>query len=199
MADVAAELFHLYQEQDGCDFKVQSKDGRSFGVHQLILAVRSPVLKTAMTTDMKEKQSGTILFQEFPQDVVDDFLVFLYSDHLPETPKNIEDLMKMGHMYQVPHLVKLAANKLEETLTRDNLEKISSLAEQYEVSSLLDSCAQFFSKIEESLTLEEMEKLPLTMLGRTRILKKKGSMTIASPNKEVATYRATSSGIFKVH
>ena len=63
MPDLSTDLFCLYQAQEGCDFTVQAEDGKSFGVHQLIISARSPVLKTMMSSDMKEKETSTITFK----------------------------------------------------------------------------------------------------------------------------------------
>ena len=107
-------------------------------------------------------------------DVVNAFITFLYSDDgLPRRPKILEGLLKMGHMYEVSHLVEMAGNKIGDSLTRANLQKISTLAEDFQVPSLLDKCAQFCCTNVEVLKYEDLKKLPLPILARMPLIRKK--------------------------
>lgn len=81
-------------------------------------------------------------------------------------------------MYEVQNLVEISSQKLGETLSKDNLEEISKLAERYEVETLLKACANFCYENEEHLAVEEMEKLPDSVLVRCLLARKrKGELT----------------------
>jgi len=95
-----------------------------------------------------------------------EFVNYIYSDKISEDFSDLEELLKIGHKYEVFGLVEECSKRLSRKLTVDNVVQLGCLAESYQVSNLSDSCAEFLTENLEEVDPEKLDTAPAPLLRK---------------------------------
>ncbi|GBL86637.1 Speckle-type POZ protein [Araneus ventricosus] len=133
---ISEDMKALYVNQSLTDVELITKT-KSFPAHKIVLCARSPVFKAMLTNEMKEKNTTCIQVDDLGDDVVQQLLLFLYSD----TVENLEweiatQLYYAADKYQVGKLKELCSPFLVESLTPTNAGELLLLADTHSDSDL---------------------------------------------------------------
>ena len=88
------EFAKLYESGELSDLDVVV-GSRTFKVHKCILAARSPVLKSLLTSGMKETASDRLIIQDATPEAFAIFLQFLYTTNGPAADVDTETLLEV--------------------------------------------------------------------------------------------------------
>jgi hypothetical protein len=127
-------------------------DAASYSNH--ILEQRSHVLKTMLSSAMKESTSNKIIITDFDHDVVRGFIRFLYLDTCDKEvlDQHAKSLLAMAHKYDVKGLLHISADYLIRTLSIDTAVELLQLADLYEVKGLKKKALKFIQTNLKALT-----------------------------------------------
>jgi len=112
-------------------------------VHELIISARSPVFCSMLKSDMSEKQSGTIIIEDFDIGVVKEMVCFMYTSKLDEAFENVKELLVIGDKYEIKSLVEACGKKMAVTISKENVLEIGVFAETFSAKFLLEKCGEF--------------------------------------------------------
>ncbi|CAL1297375.1 unnamed protein product [Larinioides sclopetarius] len=150
----------LYTNKSLTDVQLKTKT-KPFPAHKMVLCARSPVFKRMMTNDMKEKNSDCIEIGDMGDDVVQQLLLFLYSD----TVENLQwemttQLYYAADKYEVGKLKTVCSSFLLENLTPTNAGELLLLADIHSDGDLKKLTEDFILEHEkEVFGSKEWEKL----------------------------------------
>ena len=154
-------MYSLYQKQEGCDFKLFSKDGVT-KVHSVLLRIYGgPVLQALLSSDMKETNEASISFEGYSKSVVDAFMDYIYlggeafsekvlSSH-EDNKINIIELFEFAHTYQVDTLVDCCTNIISLVATKNDLETLQSVLALHDNKHLKQICDHLATKDNTSM------------------------------------------------
>ncbi|XP_057319925.1 TD and POZ domain-containing protein 1-like [Microplitis mediator] len=114
---------HYFKNTEFSDVVIKVKD-KEFPAHKMVLASHSPVLRTMLTTDMKESNENCITFQDFNEDLVNELLTYFYTGKLEKANDDYNmalKLLEFGGMYQVNELKNICGLILGNNLKLDNV------------------------------------------------------------------------------
>ncbi|CAL1288891.1 unnamed protein product [Larinioides sclopetarius] len=154
------DIKDLYTDKSLTDVQLKTKT-KSFPVHKIVLCARSPVFKRMLTNDMKEKNSNCIEIGDLGDDVVQQLLLFLYSD----TVENLQwgmatQLYYAADKYEVGRLKAVCSSFLLENLTPTNAGELLLLADTHSDGDLKKLTEDFILEHEkEVFGSKEWEKL----------------------------------------
>ncbi|CAL1300936.1 unnamed protein product [Larinioides sclopetarius] len=128
---VSEDIKALYINKSFTDVLVKTKS-KSFPVHKLVLCVRSSVFQRMLTNDMKERNTASIEVDDLGDDVVQQLLLFLYTD----TVQNLEwalatRLYYAADKYEIGRLKAVCSSFLVEHLTPATAGELLLLADTY--------------------------------------------------------------------
>lgn len=122
-------------------------ENEQFHVHRLILSLNSPVFKAMFKSQFKEATANEILLPGKKSNEMLDFLTKVYRPHhtkreLQITMENVEHLLLLSDEYQVTEPIFKPCVKFldEEPKTMENVIKILSLAELYNLEKVRQDC-----------------------------------------------------------
>ncbi len=154
--ELGKAMYSLYQKQEGCDFKLFSKDGVT-KVHSLLLRIYGgPVLQALLSSDMKETNEASISFEGYSKSVVDAFMDYIYlggeafsekvlSSH-EDNKINIIELFEFAHTYQVDTLLDCCTNIISLVATKNDLETLQSVLALHDNKHLKQICDYLSTK-----------------------------------------------------
>ncbi|GBO31830.1 Speckle-type POZ protein [Araneus ventricosus] len=154
------DLKSSYNYQFFTDVELKTKT-KSFPAHKIVLCSRSPVFKATMTNDMKEKNSNFIQVDDLEDDVVEQLLLFMYTDDL----ENLEwesaiKLYYAGDKYAIERLKLLCSSFLVQNLTTSAASELLLLADTHNDSFLKKVVEDFiFENSEDVFRSDEWENL----------------------------------------
>jgi len=166
---VLSDLRRLLEDGTGSDVKLVSSDG-SVSAHRIILAMRSPVFRAMLSTEMAEARSGEIVFHDIDSSSLRNFLHYLYCGTLADGINDGElwVLMRLGHQYEVLPLVEECSARLQKELTTDTAATMLLEADKFGISSMKKCALDFitsttcvFKKVRES---QGYQALPAVLL-----------------------------------
>ncbi|CAE7220180.1 KBTBD3 [Symbiodinium sp. CCMP2592] len=99
--------------------------------HRAVLATCSEALNSMLQTGMKEAQEKQITFPDASSEALSVFLEFIYTSEMPASaqemrPRQMEQVMHLARMYDVPGLRKACGELLVSMLDRSNILEILS-------------------------------------------------------------------------
>ena len=149
--DVGSDLGRLLDSGDGSDVAF-SVGGETFRAHRAVLAVRSPVLRAELLGAMAEATMPTITLRDVEPETFGAMLRFMYTDALPEdldgrsSPSGdlLHGLLAAADRYALDALKIVAAQRLGDAVTVDNVAATLSCAEVYGCPELKSRCLDFF-------------------------------------------------------
>ncbi|XP_064083061.1 BTB/POZ domain-containing protein 3-like isoform X2 [Macrobrachium nipponense] len=115
---------------------------QSLKVHRLILAMSSPVFEVMLYGPMAEK--GDLILPEDSPEVFAYLIEYIYKCKHPigDVDTTIE-LYHLANKYQMCHLCRLCSDKLQSSITMDNLSMMYEMSFLFEDSSLKEKCRKF--------------------------------------------------------
>ncbi|GBM88661.1 Speckle-type POZ protein [Araneus ventricosus] len=171
------DIKNLYMNQCLTDVEVR-KETKSFPAHKTVLCARSPVFKAMMTNDMKEKDSDCIRVDDLEDDIMQQLLLFLYSDSIENLQwKSATQLYYAVYKYQIGKLKEVCSSFLVGNLTPTNVVELLLLADTHSDKNLKKSVDDFILEHDEKIFVSNewemlMETNPLLVI-RTMQLKYK--------------------------
>ncbi|CAL1288952.1 unnamed protein product [Larinioides sclopetarius] len=178
---VSEDMKKLYMDKCLADIDIKTKT-KSFPAHKMVLCARSPVFNRMLAIDMKERNTDCIEVDDLGDDVVQQLLLFLYSD----TVQNLEWAMATrlyyaADKYEVGRLKAVCSSLLVEHLNPGNAGEFLLLADTHSDGDLKGVVEDFILEHEEEVFgSEEWEmllKMNPVLAGETMRLKYKRKKT----------------------
>ncbi|KAK3153770.1 hypothetical protein QOZ80_2BG0180900 [Eleusine coracana subsp. coracana] len=154
--DLQRHLGDLLRTGRGADvvFEVGSE---TFAAHRCVLAARSPVFSAELFGAMVESGAAAVVrVEEMEATVFQALLCFVYTDSLPVTNKEDEDVMYQhllvaADRYDLQRLKLICEDKLSKRIGVSTVEIILALAEQHHCDGLKKACLDFLRGPENQL------------------------------------------------
>ncbi|XP_037418503.1 BTB/POZ and MATH domain-containing protein 1-like [Triticum dicoccoides] len=149
-SDLHQHLGDLLNTEKGADV-VFEVGGHTFAAHRCVLAARSPVFSAELFGGMKEGDTaGVVRIDEMEAQVFKALLCFAYTDSLPVTLKEDEDVMCQhllvaADRYNMERLKSICEEKLCKYINAGTITNILTLAEQHHCEGLKKACLSFLS------------------------------------------------------
>jgi len=128
-------------------------DGKEFSCHKLLLTSQSPVFRAMFAHDSKENADNVVNIEDCSQQVVQEFLVFLYHAKLrddPFTSAEVEVVIGLVHFaskYQMDMLLDICKDLLLDIMDLDNAMKLMVVVKKYpEMSEVCEKVGCFMKK-----------------------------------------------------
>lgn len=130
----------------GCHSDVTIKvQNREFQAHRSILAARSSVFESMFKLDMVEKDSGVVNIDDCEPDIVQDFLLFVYTGNVNHvTSVNMAGLFKIADKYDLKELKDTCISCMSCEQTIDSVCDTITIAVVYNESELFAIATDFF-------------------------------------------------------
>ncbi|GBO17561.1 Speckle-type POZ protein [Araneus ventricosus] len=148
---VTEDLRSIYYDQILCDIQLKTEN-RIFSAHKAVLCARSSVLKTMLTTNMTEKTMECIEIDDLEDNIVEQFLLFLYSDTLEDLQwENALKLYYAADKYQVKRLKDMCSSFLITEINASNVSDLLILADKHQDSNLKTASEDFICENDEQI------------------------------------------------
>lgn len=145
----------LYTKQENTDFILESVTKRQFPVHQMILAVHSPVLK-----ELLKHSSSNTAFIDINDHDMDLLLQFIYTGTIKEVYKcDCLKLLEIADRFQLKDLFLLTQYAIKEQIDTKNAVQVAVLAEKYSLEELQASVFGYIKSHQEILATEDWKNL----------------------------------------
>jgi len=131
---------------------------KEFKCHKIILTCRSPVFKTMLELNMKEKESGRIEIKDMKLEVFEDLLKYIYCGEAPNIDDHVDELFAAADLYQLQHLKELCEVKLCAGIEITNCINLLVLGELHHASTVKESALKFVSKNLQLINSSEWKK-----------------------------------------
>ncbi|KAM3354592.1 hypothetical protein ACQJBY_025355 [Aegilops geniculata] len=147
-SDLHQHLGDLLKTEKGADV-VFEVGGHTFAAHRCVLAARSPVFSAELFGSMKEGDTaGVVHIDEMEAEVFKALLCFAYTDSLPVTAKEDEDVMCQhllvaADRYNMERLKTICEERLCKYINGGSVSTILTLAEQHHCDGLKKACLSF--------------------------------------------------------
>ncbi|XP_049843388.1 speckle-type POZ protein-like [Schistocerca gregaria] len=141
---LAADLGALLQSGDSADVVITVGD-TTLRAHRAILVARSPVFAAMMAHDCLESSSGHITVTDIEPEVLNQLLVFLYTDEAQLDPRLVLKLLVAADKYQVHTLKAQCEYVVSRNLRVGNVVACAVLAIQHSCSCLTESSVRFIA------------------------------------------------------
>jgi len=135
----------LFLSKDSSDVIIRCGD-KVFDCHKIILASRSPVFKTMLESNMREKNTGEIEIKNMDHEVLEDLLKYIYSGVAPNIDAHSEELFAAADLYQLEKLKELCELKLSSRFDVSNCIDLLILGDLYNAQKLKAAALEFVSK-----------------------------------------------------
>jgi len=133
-------------------------DNKEFKCHKNILTCRSPVFKTMLESNMKEKESGRIEIKDMKLGVFEDLLKYIYCGEAPNIDDHVDELFAAADLYQLQHLKELCEVKLCAGIEITKCINLLVLGELHHAFTLKASALKFVSKNLQLINSSEWKK-----------------------------------------
>ena len=131
------------------DMVLLAVNGKPFKCHRCILSAACPFFEAMFKSGMKEC-AGEVKLQ-FPSDILELFLLYLYQGQLNVTETTFEHLFFMAHLFQLRGALAFITDLLSKSAERDNALELFDMAINFDIPQLR------FSVIDSLLNLSIME------------------------------------------
>ena len=135
----------LFLSKDSSDVIIRCGD-KVFDCHKIILASRSPVFKTMLESNMKEKINGEVEIKDMDHDVLDDLLKYIYSGIAPNIDAHSLELYAAADLYQLEKLKELCELKLCSRFDISNCLDLLILGDLHNAPKLKAAALEFASR-----------------------------------------------------
>jgi hypothetical protein len=128
---------------------------KSFRCHKSLVMVRSKFLKAMCTSDFKEKGSDSVEIRDFPSELFEKILNFMYGYHLELDHNNVLEIYQAADRFIMPDLRRICTEKLYLLLDTNNIFDLVNLfvdgIDNRENFECFDVCARFILDNYESI------------------------------------------------
>ena len=130
----------LFLSKEMSDVQIKCGD-QTFDAHQVILSARSPVFRTMLQTEMKERRTGLIEIKELNPNIILEVLKFIYtgklciSDKAPDS-NFVAGILEAADKYQLDILAEMCGDILLSTITPENALELLTLGDMYGAEGL---------------------------------------------------------------
>jgi len=135
----------LFLSKDSSDVNIRCGD-KVFECHKIILASRSPVFKTMLESNMREKITGDIEIKNMDHEVLEDLLKYIYSGVAPNIDAYSKELLAAADQYQLEKLKELCELKLSSRFDVSNCIDLLILGDLHNAQKLKAEALEFVSK-----------------------------------------------------
>lgn len=141
-----------YEELLDVTLKVHDKEMKA---HRIVLAACSPYFRAMLTTGFVETFMSTISLQDCEPESVELIIDYFYSCELAINQDNIEGILAVASLFEVPEIVQECGEFMQEEIQLDNCLGIQSLASQFSLNHLKSKVDNFISWNFMALCVEE--------------------------------------------
>jgi len=154
------DLKTLLNDEETSDLKILVGE-KVFYCHKNIYMCRSPVFKTMLTTDMKEKSENSVTITDTDPDTFEMFNQFLYTDTVSfDSPSTAPDLLYLAEKYDVESLKKVCEFEMIHNITTANCLDYCISAFTSDSQKLYEGALKFINRNLASLMkTEEWKKM----------------------------------------
>jgi len=132
--------------------------------HKEILVSRSKIFEAMFNTDAKENQDGVVVIQDLELKVVEEMLIFMYTDCSPNIKELAECLLPAADKYFIDKLKLICEIELIEHVSNQNVCKLSKLSETCKSENLAAFTSLYinenFQNIVKDVGWNEIQGIP---------------------------------------
>jgi len=151
------DLGLFYNSNEYADIILTCGD-KKFACHKLMLASRSPVFKTMLESNMKEKISGSIEIKGMRLEVLESLLQYIYTSDAPNVDTLAKELFAAADQYQIVKLKELCEAKLISNIDLENCIDLLVLGDFHQASALKTATLKFVSQKMDEIDPNEWKK-----------------------------------------
>jgi len=142
---LANDIASLFLSKDHSDVIIRCGD-KVYDCHKTILTSRSPVMKTMLESNMKEKITGDIEIKNMDHEVLEDLLEYIYSGFAPNIEEHTQELFAAADQYQIEKLKELCEMRLCSRLDTTNCIELLILSDLHHAQALKAASLEYLSK-----------------------------------------------------
>jgi len=154
---LSRDLGLLYETKEYADVSITCR-GKKFECHKNILASRSPVFKTMLDSDMKERHTGNVVIKDMDPEVLANLLSYIYTGSAPDIETMAKELFTAADQYQLMKLKELCEVKLSSSIKVNNCIELLVLGDLHQASTLRKSALKFVSQNLDKINTEYWQK-----------------------------------------
>lgn len=129
------ELQKLLTDASFSDIKIQCQ-GEVFDAHKCILALKSPVFKTMLEIEMKEKLDNVITITDCSAEIFRQILVFMYTGKIEIKQSNVKEIFSIAEQYDIEKLKILCGEYLWPEVSMENFKEYLNFANLHNIKTL---------------------------------------------------------------
>jgi hypothetical protein len=134
-------LLKHYGDEEFADFTLKSSDGKMLKVHRMIMADKSEYFKRMLTTDMQEKESNLVWFNDINSSTLKELVKFIYTGKATIADnKMAKDLLYAAEKFGLEALKSFCASSFD--VKKENVLKIFATAVQFNAKELEEKCLE---------------------------------------------------------
>jgi len=157
-ANLLSATARLLQETDTADITLVC-GSNEWRLHSLILAMRSPFFKAAMSNDMVEKQTKTITVKELEPKVMQQVINYMHGIPIEiESVHCLPDLKEAADRFLMKDMADNVTDIAIRNITIENAVELGKLAEEHGMDKVFEACVEYVIKnkveVKEDLTLK---------------------------------------------
>lgn len=144
LESLSADLSKLLDEDSNPNVELVC-EGRTTRAHKNVLCLRSPVLAKMLQCDMLEGRTGVVNVRDMTNDVLQQFLTYIYSGKLGAalTFQTAMNFYEIGDLYEVHSLSKMCSQFIIENLRDENACDALAVGDSHSDSSLAEAAISF--------------------------------------------------------
>ena len=151
------DIKKIYNNSDSfSDITIELVNQKKIVCHKNILGGCSDVFKSMFKTQMKEKNSISILLDEDPLSI-ELMLMFMYNVEIKIEETSMMPLYDVSHKYNFPKLQKVCLEIINQKANKDNCCEIIGFSKLYDIKDLNEKCQKIMK--ESFLELKGIDKL----------------------------------------
>ena len=151
---------------------------------------RSPVMERMFQTEMKEQREGVVNIDNFAMEDVFQMIEYMYTGMVGEGYSRFEMLLQLSNQYEVLDLFFLCANKMSQSLRKDNALEYGILGDRHNSEILVKNAAKYICanmNVKDCLHQEDwMQRMKTSPKLMTEIMK-----ILADDNEAMKNNRKT--------
>lgn len=145
LTELSNDLSNLLATSDMSDVVI-SVGEKSFKVHRIILAARSPVFGAMFKHDLAENITNTINITDIEPDVIEQVIHYLYSGRCSRIEELAADILPVADKYDLKGLKELCEEFLRSNITAENVVRYLILADMHTAKVLKVEAIEYISK-----------------------------------------------------
>uniref|UniRef100_A0A1A9V6G7 Kelch-like protein diablo n=1 Tax=Glossina austeni TaxID=7395 RepID=A0A1A9V6G7_GLOAU len=145
MSDSFAVFSKVRANRKFCDFILVVK-GDSIPVHKLLLAAASPFFDSMFSGSLKEKDAGSLRFEDIKPEILKQIVDFIYSGKITVTERNVQDLFSASILFQIEWITDVCCDFWKCRLHPLNCLGVRKLADAYNCKELYNRCQDYIHK-----------------------------------------------------